>query len=122
MSNRWLRKWFDHSPRARTPIRTRPRTRLQAETLEDRTVPSNVAVFDNNSFVDTSSGSFFAESDNIQASLSSLGHTVNTFTGITAADFAAAEAGSDLLLIPEQENGALAPALSGAAIPQLQGS
>ena len=50
-----------------------------------------VSIFDNGSFVDTAGG-YAAESDAVQASLTSLGHTVSTFTGITAADFSAAGA------------------------------
>ncbi|MEW6359822.1 MAG: Ig-like domain-containing protein [Planctomycetota bacterium] len=56
-----------------------------------------------------------AESDTVQATLASLGHTVNTFTGITASDFATALSGAEMLLIPEQEVADLAPALSADA-------
>ena len=44
------------------------------------------------------------------------GHTVTTFTGITAIDFSNALEGQDLLYIPELEIGNLAAALSPAAI------
>lgn len=68
---------------------------------------ASVAVFDDPAFVDTASSSSGAESDNVQASLSSLGHTVVTFTNI-----ADEIAGHSVVLIPEQENGDLASALS----------
>lgn len=73
-----------------------------------------VAVFDNAAYVDTSGGTT-AESDTLQASLTSLGHTVSTFTGITASAFAAAGAGADVLVIPELENGNLIAALDATA-------
>lgn len=59
-----------------------------------------VSVFDNGSFVDTA-GTIEDESDEIQAALTSLGHTVNTFTGLTDTDFNNAFATADLVLIPE---------------------
>jgi hypothetical protein len=74
-----------------------------------------VSVFDNDTYVDSSSGGASAESDNVQASLISLGHTVNTYTGITAADFTAAIDASDCLLFPEFEHGLLGAALSASA-------
>jgi|ERR1041385_4950106 hypothetical protein len=43
-----------------------------------------VAVFDDPRYMDTS-GSVSAESDNVQASMSSLGFSVSTFTNIVAA-------------------------------------
>ncbi|MFM9941134.1 MAG: VCBS domain-containing protein [Hyphomicrobiaceae bacterium] len=73
-----------------------------------------VAVFDNGSYVDTGNN-FRAESDNIQASLTSLGHTVTTFTGFDAGSITAALAGKSVLVIPELENGNLAGALDAAA-------
>jgi len=77
---------------------------------------TKVTVFDNDTYVDTSSAPFAAESDNIQASITALGHTVTTFTGITDVDFSTALTGQDVLEIPELEHGDLAPALSPAAI------
>ncbi|OUR65042.1 hypothetical protein A9Q79_03645, partial [Methylophaga sp. 42_25_T18] len=61
---------------------------LDIAVTQDGSNPADVSVFDNGSFVDTSGGSD-AESDNIQATLNGQGHNVTTFTGITAADFAA---------------------------------
>jgi Ca2+-binding RTX toxin-like protein len=75
---------------------------------------ATVAVFDNNTYVD-SGGPPGGESDNIQASITAKGHTVRTFTGITATDFSTALAGAKVLVIPDQENSALAPDLSGDA-------
>ncbi len=82
---------------------------------------ATIAVFDNGAFVDTTSGGVSAESDNIQASLISLGHAVNTYTGTTAAAFNAAIAGSNVLLFPEFENGLLGSFLGAPAIAALSG-
>ena len=87
---------------------------LRAESLENRRMLANVAVFDNGLYVDTIGGPG-SESDTIQASLVSLGHTVTTFTGLSAGDFTTALAGKDLLVIPEIESSDLAVALSPAA-------
>ena len=62
----------------------------------------NVSVFDNGSFVDTS-GYNASESDTVQATLTSLGHTVTTFTGYTGDAFSTAGSLADLILIPELE-------------------
>ena len=78
-----------------------------------------VAVFDDPVYVDTSGGTG-AESDNVQATLASLGFTVNTFTGTTGTDWSTGLAGANVVLIPEQEFGNLAPALEAAAITELQ--
>lgn len=61
-----------------------------------------VSVFDNGSYVDTSNA-YWAESDTVQASLTSLGHTVSTFTGTSGAAWTAAGAAADLVLVPELE-------------------
>jgi hypothetical protein len=74
----------------------------------------DIVVFDNPSYVDTG-GTSSNESDTMQASLASLGHTVTTFTGISDTDFAAALAGKDTLVIPETEIGDLNAALTPAA-------
>ena len=76
-----------------------------AGTILDDDAPV-VAVYDDPLYVDTISGGVAAESDNLQASLTSLGFTVVTF--------------SDLLELtnhpcaqfPEMENGSLGPALT----------
>jgi Ca2+-binding RTX toxin-like protein len=73
---------------------------------------AKVAVFDNNTYVDTEGTASGNESDNLQGAVAAKGHEVSTFTGVSASDFSAALAGRDVLLIPEQENGALAPDLS----------
>lgn len=83
--------------------------------------PQRIALFDNGSYVDSSSGAQYAESDTLQATLRSQGHTVTTFTGTTAAAFSAALAGADLLVVPEQENGQLAPALAADARQVIRG-
>ena len=78
---------------------------------------ATVAVFDDDAYVDSDQNiGFGAESDNIQASIAAKGHTVRAFTGITATNFSFALAGAKVLVIPEQENGELAPDLSGDAV------
>jgi WD40 repeat protein len=84
------------------------------ELLEQRQLLAVVTVFDNSSYVDTA-GTIDSESDNVQAALSSLGHTVSTFTGITEAEINSALADKDVLLIPELEHGDLNADLSPGA-------
>ena len=74
----------------------------------------NIALFDDSAYVDTANNAF-SESDNLQATLTQLGHTATTFSGITAADFTTALAGKQVLIIPELENGDLGADLSVAA-------
>src|SRR5580765_979138 len=78
-----------------------------------------IAVFDNPAYVDTTAGplgSPVPSSDALQALLASQGDIVHTFTGLTAADFAAAVSGADLILFPQLLNfGALANDLSTSA-------
>lgn len=69
-----------------------------------------VSVFDDPTYVDTTSVGVDPESDNVQASLQNRGFTTTTFT-----DVASAAATNRILLFPEQENAELAPALSAAA-------
>jgi len=76
---------------------------------------TTVAVFDDPAFVD-SADDFRAESDNVQASLSSFGHTVKRFDGTSSAAFSRGLTGASLLAIPDLENGDLAPVLSQNAI------
>jgi hypothetical protein len=80
----------------------------------------DVVVFDDGTFVD-SGGSLGSESDNLQAVLTSLGHTVTTFTGTSDAAWSAALSGQDVLAVPELENGDLAAALPPATIAVIQG-
>lgn len=75
---------------------------------------TNVALFDNDTYVDSAGGSG-AEADNMQAAIISFGHVVTPFTGITAADFTAAFAGNQVFVMPEQENAELNPDLDDAA-------
>ncbi len=65
-----------------------------------------VSVFDNGGFVDTDGG-IGAESDEIQASLTSLGHTVTTFTSFDAAAWTGAFAGGSVVVIPELQDNLL---------------
>ena len=76
---------------------------------------ADVALFNNTSYVDWSPGASGSEASNLFDTLESQGHTVSTFAGITAADFAAATAGQNVLAIPELENGDLNAALDAAA-------
>lgn len=76
---------------------------------------ADVALFNNPTYVDWIPGAPGSEASNLYDTLVSQGHTVFTFTGITAADFAAATAGRDVLAIPELENGDLNAALDAAA-------
>ena len=84
------------------------------EPLESRSLLAVVAVYDDAAFVDTAGG-VGAESDNLQASLAGLGHTVHTFTGTSAASFIAGLKDAQVLVIPELENGNLSGALNSAA-------
>ncbi|WP_238366500.1 cadherin-like domain-containing protein, partial [Mesobacterium pallidum] len=63
---------------------------------------ANVVVFDDPVYVDSAGGTA-SESDNVQASLRSLGHSVTTFTGTTAEAFATALVTADVFLVPELE-------------------
>lgn len=75
---------------------------------------ANVAVFYNNAYVDAGAG-IGSEATNVIATLNAQGHTVTTFTGITAADITNATAGQDVLVIPELQNGDLNAGLDAAA-------
>jgi hypothetical protein len=76
---------------------------------------ADVALFNNVTYVDWSPGATGSEASNLYDTLLSQGHTVTTFTGITAADWTTATAGQDVLAIPELENGDLNAALDAAA-------
>jgi hypothetical protein len=76
---------------------------------------STVAVFDNAGFVDTANNGFLSESDNVQATLNDLGHSVTTFTEFAAADFTAAFNAHQVVLIPELEVADLNASLTPAA-------
>jgi hypothetical protein len=71
---------------------------------------AGISVFFNSSYVDTGT-----EGPNLTADITALGHTVSTFTGITAADFTAGINGNSILVFPEMEIGNLNSALSAAA-------
>jgi hypothetical protein len=55
------------------------------------------------------------EAGNMRTTLVNLGHTVNDFTGITAADWTAAGAGGAIIVIPEMELANLNSDLTAAA-------
>jgi hypothetical protein len=69
-----------------------------------------VAVFFDPAYVDTSA-SPAGEATNLVASLAALGYTVTTFTGTSEAEWRAAMAGQQVLVIPELEGDPLSPAL-----------
>lgn len=69
-----------------------------------------LAFFDNDSYTDVDN-----ESLNTSTSLVNLGHTVNSFSGITAADWTTATTGVSALVIPELDNGDLIGDLDAAA-------
>jgi VCBS repeat-containing protein len=81
---------------------------LRAGVAAEKLSGARIAVFDNGAFVDTA-GSTSSESDNVQATLTSLGHSVTPFTGTGSSAFEAALAEADVLLIPEMENGDFMP-------------
>ena len=76
---------------------------------------ADVALFNNDTYVDWLPGDSGSEASNLYDTLQSQGHTVTTFTGITAADWTTATAGQGVLAIPELENGDLDAALDAAA-------
>ena len=67
-------------------------------------VSAKVAVFDNSSYVDTTSASPNAESDNVQAALQAQGHVVTTYTATDAAGITAALVGQQVAVIPRMLN------------------
>jgi hypothetical protein len=75
----------------------------------------SVSVFFDGSYVDTS-----REGPNLTGDITSLGHAVSTFTGITAASFSTGIGTNSILVFPEMEAGNLATALDAAAITVLQ--
>ena len=81
---------------------------------------ANVALFADTTFIDYSPPSTSSEGYNMQVALAGMGHTVTTFTGTTAAEWSAALAGQQILVIPEQENGEIAGALPPATITVIQ--
>lgn len=84
---------------------------------------ANVALYSDTSYIDydpafLDSGS---EGSNLQAALELLGHTVTPFTGTSTAEWSAAIAGADVLVIPEIEiDCALAGDLDAGAVTAIQ--
>lgn len=76
---------------------------------------TDVALFFNPTYVDTTSPPPNAEGQNFKAALELEGFTVTTFTGITAADINAAVSGKQVLAFPELEVRDLSPDLSSDA-------
>ncbi|MEM7392126.1 MAG: hypothetical protein AAF492_07220, partial [Verrucomicrobiota bacterium] len=67
-------------------------------------VAPNIAMFYDPAYVDIGA-TFLNEASNLKASIESFGYTVNTFTGTSSNDFAAALTGTDILVFPELEFG-----------------
>ena len=63
-----------------------------------------IALFYNSDYTQVEDGNIFAEGSNLHASLVAQGHVVYTFEGYEEADFLAAIANNDILIIPEMEN------------------
>lgn len=76
---------------------------------------AQVAVFTNPAVVDTDGG-IWGEAFNIQSSLTAAGHTVSTFNAMNAPGITAALAGKSVMVLPEQEQGALEWSLDAAAL------
>ncbi len=72
----------------------------------------NVALFYNSTYVDSVGTGTSKEPYNLKLSLESFGHTVTTFTGITAAEVTTALTGKAILAIPELEYGDLNAAMA----------
>jgi hypothetical protein len=83
---------------------------LMLISVMDTSQAADVALFYNNTYVDTTD-----EAADVLATLNLQGHTVNTFTGITATDFNNAVAGMDVLVIPELETADLNSAMDSTA-------
>ncbi len=75
----------------------------------------NVALFFNTSYVDSNGTSSSDEAYNLKLTLEGFGHTVTTFTGITAAEVTTALAGKSILAMPEMESGDLNTAMAADA-------
>lgn len=79
-----------------------------------------IALLANTSYVDYSVGYDDSEASNLEATLTSQGFSVATFTDISSSGISAALAGNGVLAIPEQESGSLSSALSSTAISTIQ--
>ena len=80
---------------------------------------TEIALFNNSSYVDYSGtgDTCGSEADNLIASIDSFGgHNLTTFTGISASEISAALEGKQVLVIPELEEGDLAPDLTPEAL------
>jgi hypothetical protein len=81
----------------------------------------NVALFFDPTYVDTGTGGG-GEAENVRVTLTDLGFTVNTFTGITTAEWEAALAGVKTVVVPElEEDEDLADDMEPGALAALQG-
>jgi hypothetical protein len=91
------------------------RRQLFFEPLEDRSLLAALAVAANATIFDTTSAAPHAEVNNLVAALAGQGHAVTTFSDLSSAGIAAALAGTDAVVIPEQEVASLNAALTPAA-------
>ena len=81
---------------------------------------ANIALFADTTYVDYNVGNSSSEASNMQAALEAGGNTVTPFVGVDASSWNAALAGKQVLVIPEQENGTIAPALAAGAVTAVQ--
>ncbi|MBX3438400.1 MAG: hypothetical protein KF861_12990, partial [Planctomycetaceae bacterium] len=120
-----VREGMSYDPNGHAPeFLNVPQVRLIGAGLSSAAQQSGqlvVAVYDDPSVVDTTNSLYFSESDNVQATLAALGFTVHPFRGVDAADFVAALAEADVLLIPEQETGYLPNIVASEALDVIRG-
>jgi hypothetical protein len=82
---------------------------------------ATIAVFSNTRFVDIHGvDGYPGEATAIAASLTSMGHSVTTFSGFTATDFTRVAGSANLIVFPEFEIAALDAALDAAATAALR--
>jgi hypothetical protein len=80
----------------------------------------NISLFFDSAYVDTSPGGS-GEAENLRVTLTDLGFTVNTFTGVTTAEWEAALAGVKTVVVPElEESTELAQDMDPGALAALQ--
>lgn len=104
---------FNRSSKSRTRRASGIGSSTRFEPLEDRMVFASLAMFFDPVFVDTAAPS--GEGAELAASLTSLGHSVHSFSGITAADFSSGLSGRQTLVFPEADRANLAGSLTSDA-------
>jgi hypothetical protein len=90
--------WFETpAPAAWNNVLDRTVNHLEGAT----TNPQRIAFFEDSRFVDTSIG---GEVSNLRTALVPMGHDLHSFVGTSAAEWGAALAQADILLLPENDN------------------